>query len=99
MTRLNELVADPHLVHTGYFEMVTDPAMGLVRFPGVPVKFDGQKQPITMPPRLGEHTRAELARAGLDEATIDALIASGAARVHQAVPDTTSKSRTQNPDA
>lgn len=99
VTRLNELVADPHLVHTGFFETLTDPAMGLVRFPGVPVRFDGQRPPITMPPRLGEHTRAVLAQAGLDAAEIDALIASGAAREHAPVPSVSPTTRPEAPGA
>ena len=53
--------------------------MGAMRFPAVPVRFDGQRPPIAVPPRLGEHTRAQLARAGLPPADIDALIASGGA--------------------
>ena len=87
VARLDELVADPHLVHTDFFRMLTDPSMGLVRFPGVPVKFDGQRQPITMPPRLGEHTRAVLTEAGLAPAAIDRLISSGAAHEHEPMPN------------
>jgi crotonobetainyl-CoA:carnitine CoA-transferase CaiB-like acyl-CoA transferase len=41
---------------TGFFETIDDPAMGPVRFPGVPVKLDGERLPVTMPPRLGQHT-------------------------------------------
>ncbi len=79
VARLEDLPSDPHLAETGFFEQVQDPAMGAMRFPGVPVRFDGQRPPIAVPPRLGEHTRAQLARAGLPHAAIDALIASGGA--------------------
>lgn len=79
VARLEDLPSDPHLAETGFFEQVQDPAMGAMRFPGVPVRFDGQRPPIAVPPRLGEHTRAQLARAGLPPAAIDALIASGGA--------------------
>ena len=79
VARLEDLPSDPHLAETGFFEQVQDPAMGAMRFPGVPVRFDGQRPPIAVPPRLGEHTRAQLARAGLPPADIDALIASGGA--------------------
>lgn len=79
VARLEDLPSDPHLAETGFFEQVDDPAMGAMRFPAVPVRFDGQRPPIAVPPRLGEHTRAQLARAGLPPADIDALIASGGA--------------------
>lgn len=79
VARLEDLPSDPHLAETGFFEQVQDPAMGAMRFPAVPVRFDGQRPPIAVPPRLGEHTRAQLARAGLPPAAIDALIASGGA--------------------
>jgi crotonobetainyl-CoA:carnitine CoA-transferase CaiB-like acyl-CoA transferase len=56
MNRLEDLAADPHLVETGFFESIDDPAMGRLRFAGVPVKFNGQRPPVRMAPRLGEHT-------------------------------------------
>ncbi len=56
MNRLEDLAADPHLVETGFFETIDDPAMGRLRFAGVPVKFNGQRPPVRMAPRLGEHT-------------------------------------------
>ena len=77
--RLDDLPQDPHLLATGFFESVQDPAMGEVRFPGVPVRFNGQRPPVALPPRLGEHTRPLLAAAGLSAAQIDAMLGSGAA--------------------
>lgn len=77
--KLQDLPLDPHLVVTEFFETLSDPALGDVRFPGVPVRFDGQRQPITMPPRLGEHTRELLAQVGLSAAHIDALMGVGEA--------------------
>jgi crotonobetainyl-CoA:carnitine CoA-transferase CaiB-like acyl-CoA transferase len=64
MASLEDLPNDPHLRATGFFETVDDPAMGRVRFPGSPVRFDGQKLPLRMPPRLGEHTREVLGELG-----------------------------------
>jgi crotonobetainyl-CoA:carnitine CoA-transferase CaiB-like acyl-CoA transferase len=77
--RLDDLPQDPHLLATGFFESVNDPAMGQVRFPGVPVRFDGQRAPVALPPRLGEHTRALLEAAGLSAEQIAAMLGSGAA--------------------
>ena len=79
MARLQDLPQDPHLVATEFFETIADPALGEVRFPGVPVRFDGQRAAITMPPRLGEHTRELLAQAGLGPAQIEALLGARAA--------------------
>lgn len=79
VARLGDLPQDPHLLATGFFETVHDTAMGTVRFPGVPVQFDGQRLPVGMPPRLGEHTRPLLEAAGLSGAQINALLGSGAA--------------------
>ncbi len=61
MNRLEDLAADPHLKVTGFFETIDDPAMGRLRFAGVPVKFDRQRPPVRMAPRLGADTEAVLA--------------------------------------
>lgn len=82
--RLEDLPQDPHLAATGFFETVQDDTMGTLRFPGTPVRFDGQRVPVAMPPRLGQHTHAQLERAGLEAAQIQALLDQGAARKHTA---------------
>ncbi len=61
MNRLEDLATDPHLRETHFFETIDDPAMGRLRFAGVPVKFDGRRPPVRMAPRLGEHTAEVLA--------------------------------------
>jgi crotonobetainyl-CoA:carnitine CoA-transferase CaiB-like acyl-CoA transferase len=80
MNRLDDLFDDPHLAATGYFRTLEDPSMGTLRFAPLAVRIDGEAARVDVPPRLGEHTRDVLAQAGLAPATIDALIASGAAR-------------------
>lgn len=72
---LEALLDDPHLASVGFFAE----AEGL-RFPGVPVRLDGTRPGVAPPPRLGEHSRAVLAEAGLSELEIDQLFASGGAR-------------------
>ena len=79
MATLEGLLDDPQLAATGFFETLDDPA-GTLRYPGVPVRFDGERPPLRYPPRLGEHTRAVLAEAGFADADIDALVAARAAR-------------------
>jgi len=66
VARLDDLPNDPHLAATGFFESVHDAAMGEVRFPGVPVRFDGARPPVGMPPRLGQHTHGLLREAGVE---------------------------------
>ena len=54
--RLEDLRDDPHLAATGFFQSIDDPDMGRLVFPGVAVRFDGERLAVGMPPRLGEHT-------------------------------------------
>lgn len=70
---LDALLDDPHLVATDFFEEVHDPAMGTIQFPAIAVRFDGQRLPTKLPPRLGEHTRDILESLGLPAATVDKL--------------------------
>jgi crotonobetainyl-CoA:carnitine CoA-transferase CaiB-like acyl-CoA transferase len=65
MNRLEDLPQDEHLRATGFFETIQDPAMGTLRFPGAPVRIDGEKLPLRMPPRLGQHTADVLADIGV----------------------------------
>jgi crotonobetainyl-CoA:carnitine CoA-transferase CaiB-like acyl-CoA transferase len=65
MRRLEELQQDEHLRQTGFFETIDDPKMGRLAFPGVPVKFDRERPPVRMAPRLGEHTEEVLAEIGM----------------------------------
>ena len=75
-----DLLHDRHLVETGFW-VERDTDAGKLRYPGIPTGFSGTPGEIGDPaPVLGGDSRAILAEAGLDEAAIDALIASGAAR-------------------
>ncbi|MBO9356240.1 CoA transferase [Bordetella petrii] len=51
-----DLLSDPHLSAVGFFQHAEDAGMGRLRFPGVPVLFDGQRPILGLPPRLGQHT-------------------------------------------
>ncbi|WP_380875968.1 CoA transferase [Sphingomonas sp. DBB INV C78] len=76
----SDLLHDPHLVKTGFWqEQETD--MGTLRFPGIPTSFSETPGAIGEPgPALGAHSRDILAEAGLDAASIEQLIESGAVR-------------------
>ncbi|MDP3673483.1 MAG: CoA transferase [Novosphingobium sp.] len=79
---LDELVHDEHLEQTDFFHELSDEGMGHMRFPGVPVRFDGVRPGIGMPPRLGEHTVEILVAAGLTSPEIEQLLSTGAAFQH-----------------
>jgi crotonobetainyl-CoA:carnitine CoA-transferase CaiB-like acyl-CoA transferase len=78
MSQLADLPNDPHLQATGFFESVDDASMGRVRFPGVPVLFDGQRPAVRMPPRQGADTRSALLQAGVSSEQLTQWIGSGA---------------------
>ncbi len=65
VNQLEDLAHDPQLVAGGFFETLRDEKMGAVRFTGVPVKFDGVRPAVRMPPRLGEHNDEVLRAAGV----------------------------------
>lgn len=65
VNQLEDLAHDPQLVAGDFFQTLVDDKMGALRFTGVPVKFDGARPAIGMPPRLGEHTEAVLHEAGV----------------------------------
>lgn len=54
---LEELLDDPHLQATGFWEMRDHPTEGRMRFPAPPLQFSATPGTIRrLPPRLGEHT-------------------------------------------
>ena len=81
MNSIDDIMRDPHLAAIGYFQTVEHPSEGRLRTLKVPSEWSESVPELRRhAPRLGEHTREVLAEAGLGEAAIDALIASGAAR-------------------
>lgn len=80
---LSDLLHDPHLVATGFWEE-RDTDEGLLRFPGIPTSFSRTPGAIGDPgPALGADGRAILAETGLSDAAIDALVDSGALQLAQ----------------
>jgi len=81
MNSLADIVADPHLAATGFFRTVEHPTEGRIRSMAVPSEWsESPPEYRRHAPRLGEHTREVLAEAGLAEAAIERLLASGAAK-------------------
>jgi crotonobetainyl-CoA:carnitine CoA-transferase CaiB-like acyl-CoA transferase len=82
MNSLADIIDDPHLAATGYFQAVEHPTEGSIRTMAVPSEWsESPPEYRRHAPRLGEHTREILREAGLAETAIEELIASGAARI------------------
>ncbi len=83
-TRVNtpeDLLVDPHLADVGFWQHYDHPTEGELRTMKFPVNFE--KSPVSVrrhTPHLGEQTRELLTELGYDEATVDAMLATGAAR-------------------
>jgi crotonobetainyl-CoA:carnitine CoA-transferase CaiB-like acyl-CoA transferase len=81
MNSLDDIVADPHLAAIGYLKTVEHPTEGRIRTLAVPSEWsESVPEYRRHAPRLGEHTREVLQEAGLSEAAIQQLLASGGAR-------------------
>jgi crotonobetainyl-CoA:carnitine CoA-transferase CaiB-like acyl-CoA transferase len=79
--RLEDLESDPHLKSVDFFADIEDDGKHY-RFVRSPIKMKHSQVAPAMAPRLGEHTRQELLKAGLSAETIEAMIANGSARQH-----------------
>lgn len=78
---LSDLLEDPHLTATGFWQQ-RDTDAGRLRFPGIPTRFSATPGAIGEPgPALGADSEAVLREAGLSEADIAALAARGAVRL------------------
>ncbi len=76
---LADLMDDPQLAATGFFQHEQHPTEGAIRHYGIPLEFADTPGSLRRPaPRLGEHSIELLREAGLDEAAIDAMLASHA---------------------
>jgi len=81
MNSLEDILADPHLAATGYFQTVEHPSEGRLHTTAVPSEWsESAPEYRRHAPRLGEHTREVLREAGLSDGEIDALFGTGAAR-------------------
>ena len=66
---LEDLLVDPYLVQTGYFERHEHPTEGALVTPRIPVQFsDSPGRVRRLPPRLGEHTEEVLSEIRLPRA-------------------------------
>jgi crotonobetainyl-CoA:carnitine CoA-transferase CaiB-like acyl-CoA transferase len=76
---LEDLIDDPHLKATGFWQELEHPTEGTLRLPGIPVNFSETPGSIRRhPPRHGEHSVEVLEELGFSSAEIAAMKASGA---------------------
>jgi len=79
---LEGLTQDPHLKAVDFWQEVDHPTEGKLRMTRFPYTFSETPADVRrLQPRLGEHTAEVLREAGYDQAAIDAMVASGAARL------------------
>lgn len=88
ISTLDEVVDDPHLNEVGFWQEHDHPSEGRIRLMRPPYSLGKTPPSIRkMPPRFGEHTAEVLAELGYDKATIDAMLAAGAAVAENAGDD------------
>ena len=77
---LDDLVDDTHLVATGFWREMDHPTEGRLRLSKPPMNFSRTPASIRRhAPRLGENTEEVLREAGLDQDTINSMLADGEA--------------------
>ena len=82
MNSLEDILNDPHLAAIGYFEEIEHPSEGRLRTTQVPSEWSETRPAYRRhAPRLGEHTREVLREVGYTDAQIEAMAATGAARL------------------
>lgn len=75
---LDDLIDDPHLVESGYWQLHDHPTEGKIRLTSPPYNFSETPASIRrLPPLLGEHSRELLEAAGYSDHEIDTMIADG----------------------
>ena len=78
---VGEMHRDPQTLYREMVVETTHPTAGPVKAIGLPIKFSETPGGVTRPaPLLGQHSREVLAEYGWDDASVDALLTSGAVR-------------------
>lgn len=81
---LDELIDDPQLVESGFWQEHDHPTEGRLRFSSPPMNFEKTPASIRrLPPGLGEHTRELLREVGYDDEFLASLHDEGAIQIAQ----------------
>lgn len=73
---LGEMAAHPHTAASGLVQDYEHPAYGPLKTVSQPLKFHGERLPVSRPPPLfGQHTREVLMEAGYPDKELDRLLA------------------------
>lgn len=79
---LDDLIDDPHLAATGFWQTLEDPDEGTLRMASYPANFSETPASVRRgAPRLGEHSVEVLREAGIDEQHIECMLAAGETRL------------------
>ncbi len=79
---IDDLLVDPHLTATGFWQTIDHPSEGRIRTAASPTKFSESPAVAARPaPRLGQHSAELLAELGYDAARVAALAEAGAVRL------------------
>ncbi len=78
---LDDLIDDPQLTESGFWHEMDHPTEGRLRFSAPPINFSKTPASIrTVPPLLGQHSVEVLREVGIDQSTIDDMLAGGSAK-------------------
>jgi len=81
MHTLDSLLQDPHLIATGFYQVLEHPSEGKIRLMRSPTEWSSTPAEIRrLPPRPGEHTGEILDELGYSPREISTLVDSGAAK-------------------
>jgi crotonobetainyl-CoA:carnitine CoA-transferase CaiB-like acyl-CoA transferase len=73
---IDKVVTDPQVKARNMITEVSHPEAGMMRMAGPPIKLGAHPpRPMSAPPLLGQHTKEILSQLGLDETTIQRLMA------------------------
>ncbi|MDB5816786.1 MAG: CoA transferase, partial [Rhizobacter sp.] len=81
---LDTLIDDPHLHDVGLWQLMSHPALGMLRAASLPIRYGGPSHGlpvVSRAPLLGEHTHEVLSALGLSAADIRALASSGVVKL------------------
>ena len=78
---LDDLIHDPHLEASGFWQEADHPDEGRIRMSSPPMNFSETPASIrSLAPRLGQHSVEILREAGFEEDVIEQMLAAGETR-------------------